>query len=149
MATVTQRAPSPEPRVPALLAQQWYWYYVLGLLTLCYVANVADRSQVLAASLQAIKREFNATDAQLGILSGLPFAIFYSFLGIPLAAWADRSSRRNVLALVVCAVERGDRRVRPGAELRDAVRRARRPRPSAKRAAARRRTRSSPTTSRS
>jgi MFS family permease len=97
------RAPSPESRdstlaPPALLSQEWYWYYVLGLLTLCYVANVADRSQVLAASLQAIKREFNATDAQLGILSGLPFAIFYSFLGIPIAAWADRSSRRNVLA---------------------------------------------------
>jgi len=81
-----------------LLSKTWYWYYVLGLLTLCYVANVVDRSQVLAASLQSIKREFNATDAQLGILSGLPFAIFYSFLGIPLAAWADRSSRRNVLA---------------------------------------------------
>src|SRR5262249_52007195 len=80
---------SSEPRAAALLSQQWYWYYVLALLTICYVANVADRSQVLAASLQAIKREFNATDAQLGILSGLPFAIFYSFLGIPLAAWAD------------------------------------------------------------
>jgi MFS family permease len=92
------RVSSTEPRVAALLSQQWYWYYVLALLTICYVANVADRSQVLAASLQAIKREFNATDAQLGILSGLPFAIFYSFLGIPLAAWADRSSRRNVLA---------------------------------------------------
>jgi len=91
-------APSPEPRVPTLLSRPWYWYYVLGLLTLCYVANVVDRSQVLAASLQAIKREFGATDAQLGILSGLPFAIFYSFLGIPIAAWADRSSRRNVLA---------------------------------------------------
>src|SRR5689334_25282350 len=83
---------------PGLLSKTWYWYYVLALLTICYVANVVDRSQVLAASLQAIKREFNATDAQLGILSGLPFAIFYSFLGIPLAAWADRSSRRNVLA---------------------------------------------------
>ncbi len=83
---------------PALLSKTWYWYYVLALLTICYIANVVDRSQVLAASLQAIKREFNATDAQLGILSGLPFAIFYSFLGIPLAAWADRSSRRNVLA---------------------------------------------------
>jgi MFS family permease len=90
--------PSPEPPVSSLLTKQWYWYYVLGLLTLCYVANVVDRSQVLAASLQAIKREFGATDAQLGILSGLPFAIFYSFLGIPIAAWADRSSRRNVLA---------------------------------------------------
>src|SRR3982751_2959853 len=89
-----------EPRAasPELLSKSWYWYYVLALLTICYVANVVDRSQVLAASLQAIKREFNATDAQLGILSGLPFAIFYSFLGIPLAAWADRSSRRNVLA---------------------------------------------------
>jgi MFS family permease len=83
---------------PTLLAKTWYWYYVLALLTICYIANVVDRSQVLAASLQAIKREFNATDAQLGLLSGLPFAIFYSFLGIPLAAWADRSSRRNVLA---------------------------------------------------
>jgi len=92
METVTDREP------PALLSRTWYWYYVLALLTICYVANVVDRSQVLAASLQAIKREFNATDAQLGILSGLPFAIFYSFLGIPLAAWADRSSRRNVLA---------------------------------------------------
>jgi len=99
MPPVTEaRVPSTEYSVPTLLSRQWYWYYVLGLLTLCYVANVADRSQVLAASLQAIKREFNATDAQLGILSGLPFAIFYSFLGIPLAAWADRSSRRNVLA---------------------------------------------------
>jgi len=76
---------------PQLLSRTWYGYYVLALLTLCYVANVVDRSQVLAASLQAIKREFGATDAQLGILSGLPFAIFYSFLGIPLAAWADRS----------------------------------------------------------
>jgi MFS family permease len=83
---------------PALLAQPSYRYYVLGLLTLCYVANTVDRSQVLAASLQAIKREFSASDAQLGLLSGLPFALFYSFLGIPIAAWADRSSRRNVLA---------------------------------------------------
>src|SRR3977135_1381086 len=112
MGTVTNRgvpAPSPEPRATSpdsspepldtsLLSKPWYWYYVLGLLTLCYIANVVDRSQVLAASLQAIKKEFNATDAQLGMLSGLPFALFYSFLGIPIAAWADRSSRRNVLA---------------------------------------------------
>lgn len=93
-----QQSPVTDHQPPALLQQPWYWYYVLGLLTVCYVANTVDRSQVLAASLQAIKREFGATDAQLGILSGLPFAVFYSFLGIPIAAWADRSSRRNVLA---------------------------------------------------
>jgi MFS family permease len=97
MAVPTVQPEAARPVSP-LLTRQWYWYYVLGVLTVCYVANVVDRSQVLAASLQAIKREFHATDTQLGILSGLPFAIFYSFLGIPIAAWADRSSRRNVLA---------------------------------------------------
>ena len=111
MATVTSpgspapshqpRDTSPEPRDTSLLSKPWYWYYVLGLLTLCYIANVIDRSQILAASLQSIKREFGASDTQLGVLSGLPFALFYSFLGIPIAAWADRSSRRNVLALAV------------------------------------------------
>jgi predicted MFS family arabinose efflux permease len=35
------------------------------------------------------------------VLTGIPFALFYSFMGIPIAAWADRSSRRNVLALAV------------------------------------------------
>jgi hypothetical protein len=71
---------------PPLLSQPWYWNYILGALTLCYVVNVMDRSQILAASLQAIKAEFGASDFQLGMLTGLPFALFYSFLGIPIAA---------------------------------------------------------------
>ena len=85
----------------SLLTRPWYGYYVLGALTLCYVVNVMDRSQILAASVQAIKKEFGASDFQMGMLSGLPFAVFYSLMGIPIAAWADRSSRRNVLALAV------------------------------------------------
>src|SRR5262245_40878818 len=85
----------------AYLTTVRYRNYVLFALTLCYVLNVMDRSQILAASMQAIKRDFGATDFQLGMLSGIPFAFFYSFLGIPIAAWADRSNRRNVLALAV------------------------------------------------
>jgi MFS family permease len=84
-----------------VLTMPWYANYVLLMLTLCYVVNVVDRSQVLAASVQAIKAEFGASDFQMGMLSGLPFALFYSLMGIPIAAWADRSSRRNVLALAV------------------------------------------------
>ena len=76
---------------------------MLGVLTLCYVLNTMDRSQILAASLQAIKKEFAASDFQMGLLTGIPFAVFYSFMGIPIAAWADRSSRRNVLALAVAS----------------------------------------------
>ena len=68
-----------------------------------YVLNTMDRSQILAASLQAIKKEFGASDFQMGLLTGIPFALFYSIMGIPIAAWADRSSRRNVLALAVAS----------------------------------------------
>ena len=84
-----------------MLTTAWYRNYVLLVLTLCYVCNVMDRSQILAASVQAIKAEFGASDFQMGMLTGLPFALFYSFMVIPIAAWADRSSRRNVLALAV------------------------------------------------
>jgi len=51
MAPVTHQPPSVEADATSdeLLSKTWYAYYVLGLLTLCYVANVVDRSQVLAA----------------------------------------------------------------------------------------------------
>ena len=63
--------------------------------------NTVDRNSVLSLLLEDIKKEFGASDAQLGLLGGIPFAFFYAFLGIPLAVWADRSSRRNVLAFAV------------------------------------------------
>ena len=84
-----------------IMSKPWYRNYVLGVLFLAYVANTIDRSSVLAVSLQAIKLEFGATDTQLGLLGGIAFALFYSTLGIPIAAMADRTSRRNVLALAV------------------------------------------------
>jgi predicted MFS family arabinose efflux permease len=61
-----------------------------------------DRGE-LALLLDAISKEFKLTDAQLGFLASLPFAIFYSTLGIPIAAIADRTTRRNVLA-ACCAL---------------------------------------------
>ena len=102
--------PTPVAQSP-LLTRTWYANYVLVALTVCYVLNTMDRSQILAASLQAIKRDFGASDFQMGVLTGIPFALFYSFMGIPIAALADRSSRRNVLALAVARLERHDRRL--------------------------------------
>lgn len=86
---------------PSILTKRWYWYYVLGLLFLSYVLNTVDRNSVLSLLLEDIKKEFGASDAQLGLLGGIPFAFFYAFLGIPLAMWADRSNRRNVLVFAV------------------------------------------------
>jgi MFS family permease len=88
-------------RVEARLSNRHYRYYVLTLLFVAYLVNAIDRSPVLAVSLQSIKNEFGLSDAQLGLLTGVPFALFYSTIGIPLAAWADRSSRRSLLALAI------------------------------------------------
>ena len=74
-----------------------YAYYVVAVLFLAYSVNVMDRS-VLAVLLESIKREFVVNDKMLGLLSGMAFALFYATLGIPIAALADRTSRRSVLA---------------------------------------------------
>lgn len=84
----------------ALRFRPWYPNYVLGVLFLAYVVNVMDRA-VLGVLIQPIKHEFNASDTELGLLGGIAFAAFYATLGIPIAFWADRSSRRNILALAV------------------------------------------------
>jgi predicted MFS family arabinose efflux permease len=72
--------------------------YVLALLLAGYVMNSLDRA-IIPVLLEPIGREFNASDTQLGLLTGLMFAAFYSTLGIPVAALADRTSRRNVLVV--------------------------------------------------
>ncbi len=75
-----------------------YANYVLGVLFVVYVFNFIDR-QILSILLQSIKEDLGASDTQLGFLTGTAFAIFYTFAGIPLARWADRSVRRDIIAL--------------------------------------------------
>jgi len=75
-----------------------YRWYVLSVLTLGYIFNFIDR-QVMTILLEPIKAEFGATDTQMGLLTGLAFALFYATLGVPMARLADKWSRRNVLAM--------------------------------------------------
>ncbi|MET0389334.1 MAG: MFS transporter [Polyangiales bacterium] len=91
-AEVAVAAPPSEFRV-----SEGYRQYVLWLLFAIYVFNFADRS-ILAVLVQPIKAEFGLSDAQLGILGGLAFALLYSTLGIPLARLADRGNRVSIIA---------------------------------------------------
>ena len=74
-----------------------YRRYVLVLLLAVYVFNFVDR-QILSVLLQSIKAEFSFSDTQLGLLGGIAFALFYSLVGLPIAALADRINRRNLIA---------------------------------------------------
>ena len=74
--------------------------YALLILTIVYMFNFIDR-QILAILLPAIREEFQVSDAWLGFLTGPAFAMFYIILGIPIARYADRHNRRNLIALAV------------------------------------------------
>ncbi|HEX5788280.1 MAG TPA: MFS transporter, partial [Woeseiaceae bacterium] len=74
--------------------------YAMVILTVTYLFNFIDR-QILSILLPAIKAEFQVGDTWLGFIAGTAFALFYVTLGIPIARYADRSNRRNIVALAL------------------------------------------------
>ena len=70
----------------------------LFLLTATYFFSYMDR-QILSILLEDIKADLLLNDTQLGLLSGLAFALFYATLGIPIAWLADRVNRTNIISI--------------------------------------------------
>ncbi len=75
-----------------------YRKYVLLLLMVVYIFNFIDR-QILVILQESIKLELGLSDKQLGLLSGFSFAVFYVVCGIPIARWADRYNRVNIVSV--------------------------------------------------
>jgi MFS family permease len=75
-----------------------YKRYLLLLLLFILGFNFADRT-ALGLVLDDIKTDLSLTDTQLGFLSGIAFAVFYSIMGIPIARWADRGNRVLIIGL--------------------------------------------------
>lgn len=75
-----------------------YRRYLLLTLAAIFAFNNVDRL-ALGIVLQDIKLDLNLTDTQLGFLTGIAFALFYSIMGIPIARWADRSNRVMIIAI--------------------------------------------------
>src|SRR5471032_2840924 len=73
-----------------------YRTYVLVILVIVYTFNFIDR-QIVGILAVPIKSELHLSDSQLGLMGGLAFALFYTFLGIPIARLADRVSRTGIM----------------------------------------------------
>ncbi|EGF91841.1 major Facilitator Superfamily protein [Asticcacaulis biprosthecium C19] len=84
---------SPQTTKPA-----GYAWFVLFVLFLVYVLNFLDR-QLLSILAKPIQDELGVSDGQLGMISGLYFAVFYCFISIPVGWLADRTNRTKVVAL--------------------------------------------------
>ncbi len=87
----------PQVVIAAELIAHAYRRYALGLLVVVNVFNYLDR-QILSILLEPIKRDLQLSDTALGFLTGIAFALFYTFAGIPIARWADRGVRRTIMA---------------------------------------------------
>ena len=77
-----------------------YRTFALILLTIVYGFNFVDR-QILGILAPFIQQDLGLTNTQLGLLSGLLFAAFYTVVAIPIAWLADRYSRVNIVSIAL------------------------------------------------
>jgi predicted MFS family arabinose efflux permease len=74
-----------------------YSWVVLAMLCFIYIFNFMDR-QLMGVLGEQIKADLQLSDTQLGLMTGLLFALFYTLLGV-VAGWlADKTVRVRVLA---------------------------------------------------
>ena len=72
--------------------------YVIFLLLLVHMFNLMDR-QIINVLSPAIQQDFSLNDFQVGILTGLPFALLYAIFGFPIARLADKKNRVKIISV--------------------------------------------------
>lgn len=75
-----------------------YVRYALWMLLIIYILNFLDRS-IVSILAEEIRTELMLDDWQIGIMTGLAFALFYTILGIPIARLADRGDRVKIISI--------------------------------------------------
>jgi MFS family permease len=82
-----------ETSTQSRLTNRWL---ALSLLLAISVFNYADR-YLMSGLVDPIKSEFGVSDGFMGFLLGPAFALLYSTLAVPIAFYADRHSRINII----------------------------------------------------
>ncbi|MBI2795200.1 MAG: MFS transporter [Gemmatimonadetes bacterium] len=70
---------------------------MVAILTIANASAFVDRF-VLALLVTPIRADLHVSETQMGLLLGLPFALFYAVAGVPIGWLADRKSRRGIIA---------------------------------------------------
>ena len=79
-----------------------YSYFIVCVLAVVYTFNFLDR-QLMSILQESIRADLHLTDTELGMVTGLAFALVYTFLGVPIAWLADRTNRVRIVA-TACAI---------------------------------------------
>lgn len=92
--------PTAVPPSASPLVSSRYRSYVLTMLVVVYAFNFLDR-QIVTILAEPIKNDLGLNDTQIGLMTGLAFAIFYTVLGIPIARLADRANRVSIISVAL------------------------------------------------
>lgn len=91
-----------EPSSPLAAQRTTHRWYALALLTSIYTINNVDRN-LIASLAEPIKHAFDLTDARLGALVGLAYALATALAGLPMGLMVDRVNRSRLLAGLLAA----------------------------------------------
>ncbi len=74
----------------------------LWILLVVYIFNFIDR-QIVNILAEPIALDLGLSDTQIGLMTGLAFALFYTALGLPIARYADRptTNRPRLIAIAL------------------------------------------------
>jgi MFS family permease len=73
----------------------WYTMFVLALTVMFAQLDVG----IMSLLVQPIKHDLHLTDTAMSFLLGSAFALFYTFIGIPVARYVDRNRRTIILSI--------------------------------------------------
>ena len=91
-----------EPSPPLAARRTTHRWYALALLTSIYTINNVDRN-LIASLAEPIKHAFDLTDARLGALLGLAYALSCALVGLPMGLLVDRVNRSRLIAALLAA----------------------------------------------
>jgi MFS family permease len=93
---VSEIAANASPKSKGRLYAPW----VLFVLACVSLVNYYDRN-LISILVEPIKHDLHISDTEIGLLTGLAFAVVYSFVGVPVARLADRFGRTRVLTSAI------------------------------------------------
>lgn len=72
----------------------------LWILLVVYIFNFLDR-QIVNILAEPIANDLGLSDTQIGLMTGLAFALFYTAVGLPIARYADRPTTHRPRLIAV------------------------------------------------
>ena len=97
---MTQPATTTATRSPLERPRLGYPWYVVIVLTAIYMLSFVDR-QILSLLVPQIEHDLNIKDTEIGLLGGPAFALFYTFMGLPLGRMVDSLNRSRLVGICI------------------------------------------------